>query len=175
MPTAQVCALTSARTAVYVTALLRLRLRYNRLFEANHAGQGFDSNNSTLAALSGAKTYFALHVRRGDFQFKDVKISAADIVKNLGGNALIPRGALVYVSTDDPKGVCEGMTYKRNPCPKGADAKGVPGCMEDCSWQAFTDVGWEVRFLGDFLARGALKDVNPNFYGESRYSCPNSK
>ena len=30
-------------------------------------------------------TYYALHVRRGDFQFKEVKISAHDIVANLKG------------------------------------------------------------------------------------------
>lgn len=38
-----------------------------------------------------------------------MKISAADIVKNLvvDGVSVIPRGALVYLSTDDPKGtVC---------------------------------------------------------------------
>jgi hypothetical protein len=61
--------------------------------------------------------YYALHVRRGDFQFKDVKISASEILKNINGNSgkgegkgngnkdspLIPRGSLVYISTDDPK------------------------------------------------------------------------
>ena len=39
--------------------------------------------------------YYALHIRRGDFQFKEVKISAAQIVENLhfknGENLLIDR------------------------------------------------------------------------------------
>jgi hypothetical protein len=36
-----------------------------------------------------------------------VKISAEQIVKNLivDGVSVIPRGALVYLSTDDPKGL----------------------------------------------------------------------
>lgn len=52
--------------------------------------------------------YYALHVRRGDFQFKEVKISAQEIVRNLDFNGpdglpLIPKGSLVYLSTDDPE------------------------------------------------------------------------
>jgi hypothetical protein len=53
-------------------------------------------------------TYYALHVRRGDFQFKEVKISASEIVANLdtgldGGFPILPKGSVVYLSTDDPK------------------------------------------------------------------------
>lgn len=70
------------------------------------------------ASAPGAADYYALHVRRGDFQFKQVKISAAEIIENLGGNAIIPRGAIVYISTDDPKGICENCVHQRKPCPK---------------------------------------------------------
>jgi len=133
-------------------------------------GEGFDSNNDSTAssrrgpgAATGELPYYALHVRRGDFQFKDVKISASEIVENIGD--LIPRGSVVYISTDDPKGICEGCVYKRKPCPTGAAASATPGCIEDPSWQGFTDAGWEVRFLGDYLKRGALKGVNANFHG----------
>jgi hypothetical protein len=74
-----------------------LSSRYSRLYAANNQGEGFDSNNHSSSATNPSKMYYALHVRRGDFQFKDVKISAADIVKNLGknGQPLIPRGAIV--------------------------------------------------------------------------------
>ena len=46
-------------------------------------GAGFDSNNGTHAAAAkdGRPPYYAIHVRRGDFQFKDVKISAGATVK----------------------------------------------------------------------------------------------
>lgn len=54
---------------------------------------------------TGSSDYYALHIRRGDFQFKDVKIGADEILKNLNfpdknGNPIIPKGALVYLSTD---------------------------------------------------------------------------
>ena len=114
---------------------------------AARRGEGFDSNNASAAArfITGDAPYYALHVRRGDFQFKDVKISASAILKNIGGNALIPRGAVVYISTDDPKGVCEGCTYKKKACPTGPAARDITGCIEDPSWTAFTtEAGWEV-------------------------------
>ena len=38
-------------------------------------------------------TYYALHIRRGDFQFKDVKIGAPEIFTNIGGLDLLPREA----------------------------------------------------------------------------------
>ena len=54
---------------------------------------------------TGSSDYYALHIRRGDFQFKDVKIGADEILKNLNfpdknGDPIIPKGALVYLSTD---------------------------------------------------------------------------
>jgi len=115
--------------------------------------------------------YYALHVRRGDFQFKEVKISAADIVKTLngegkdGGDVIIPPGSIVYVSTDDPKGTCDRCMANKKLCVAGPGARGITGCIEDPSWKAFTDAGWEIRFLDDFLNRGVLKGANPNFYG----------
>jgi len=29
---------------------------------------------------------------------------------------MIPPGSVVYISTDDPKGICEGCTVERKPC-----------------------------------------------------------
>ena len=77
-----------------------------KAIRADAAAHHQRTSGSALGNHSGKGThapYYALHVRRGDFQFKDVKISAEEIIKNLGGNAIIPRGAIVYVSTDDPK------------------------------------------------------------------------
>lgn len=111
--------------------------------------------------------YYALHVRRGDFQFKDVKLSAEEIVQNLhypNGTSIIPRGAMVYLSTDDPDGVCKGCMVQRKPCNTYVSPKPV-GCPEDTSWKAFTKAGWKVRFMRDFLRRGYLNDVNPNVHG----------
>lgn len=82
---------------------------------------------------AGGGAYFALHIRRGDFQFKDVKISAAEIVKNLrhpNGTSIIPAGHLVYLSTDDPDGVCKDCFVNRQPCTSYQTPKPV-GCPED--------------------------------------------
>ncbi len=80
-------------------------------------------------------TFYALHVRRGDLQFKDVKISADDIVKNLhfpNGTSIIPAGALVYLSTDDPDGLCVNCYVNRQPCESYKSPKPV-GCPDDVS------------------------------------------
>ena len=95
--------------------------------------------------------YYALHVRRGDFQFKDVKLSADQIVRNLvggDGQPLIPRGALVYLSTDDPGGVCKNCLVNRKPCESYPTGAKPVGCQEDPSWNAFVfKAGWTLRFL----------------------------
>lgn len=113
--------------------------------------------------------FYAIHARRGDFQFKEVKIGASEMVTNLrfeNGTSIIPHGAMVYLSTDDPDGVCKNCVAQRKPC--GTFEKGSlpPGCPEDPSWTALKkEGGWEVRMLRDFTKKGALKDVNPNWFG----------
>jgi hypothetical protein len=101
--------------------------------------------------------------------FQEVKISAADIVKNLreenNGISVIPRGALVYLSTDDPKGICENCLVQRIPCTQYEAGKKPAGCPEDTTWNAFKEAGWTVRFLNDYISRGVLEGVNPNIYG----------
>lgn len=118
----------------------------------------------------GGGAYYALHIRRGDFQFKEVKIGADEIVKNLDfngpdGKPLIPKGAIVYVSTDDPKGICENCLVQRIPCDKYEKGKKPPGCPEDPSWNAFIKAGWKIRFLQDYEKKGHLEGVNPNLFG----------
>ena len=112
--------------------------------------------------------YYALHVRRGDFQFKDVKISAAEMVQNLvlpNGTPVIPRGALVYLSTDDPEGLCQNCVALKKPCESYKIEDKPTGCPKDTSWKAFYDAGWKVRFLHDYQKKGAVKGVNPNLLG----------
>lgn len=131
--------------AAEVLALIREDAR--RLVGA--APQG----NASTPDSGGA--FVALHVRRGDFtvQYPSSVISAAEIVNNAG--SVVPKGALVYVATDDPNGVCEGCW----PC------QGHP-CLADPSWSAMTAAGWNVRFLKDYAARApALGALKPHFHG----------
>ena len=113
--------------------------------------------------------FYAIHARRGDFQFKEVKISASEIVTNLvfeNGTSIIPRGAMVYLSTDDPDGKCQNCVAQRKPCTSFQAGSKPPGCPEDPSWAALEKEGrWKVRMLRDFIAKGALKGVNPNWLG----------
>jgi hypothetical protein len=46
----------------------------------------------------GDKTYYAIHIRRNDFQYKQVRIPCKDIVKYI--NKRIPTGSKVYIATD---------------------------------------------------------------------------
>ena len=57
-------------------------------------------------------------------------------MRNLRGHEIIPRGAVVYIATDDPEGVCRGCLSNRQPCPRGEAAKSMPGCPVDPSWDA---------------------------------------
>ena len=114
--------------------------------------------------------YYALHIRRGDFQFKQVKISAAKIVQNLRGNAIIPRNSLVYVATDDPRGVCDGCRSNGKPCPPltGNNGDRPPGCPADPSWDAFWRNGWILVFSSNFTnprSHNLLGGINPNYLG----------
>jgi hypothetical protein len=130
--------------------------------------------------------YYALHIRRGDFQYKvvsfffcvsyiycllfpqDVKISAEEIFKNLhypNGTAIIPEGSFVYISTDDPDGKCKDCYANRQPCTSYAAGQKPVGCPEDPSWNFFLKAGWKIRFLRDYIKAGYIADVNPNVHG----------
>ena len=86
---------------------------------------------------TGNGDFYALHIRRGDLQFKEVKIGASDMVRNLryeNGTAIIPSGSLVYLSTDDPEGLCKGCTdAKGQPCERFPKGSKPVGCPEDVS------------------------------------------
>jgi hypothetical protein len=112
--------------------------------------------------------YYALHIRRGDFQYKDVKHSATEILANLVNvdkTPIIPPGSVVYLSTDDPEGKCVNCYVNRQPCDSYKKGQKPVGCQEDPSWDAFRRAGWKLRFLGDYLKQGYIKDANPNQYG----------
>ncbi len=126
-----------------------------------------DARNEIINNPDGK--YYALHIRRGDFQYKDVKLSAADIVKNLhdaNGIPIIPPGSLVYVSTDDPEGICVHCYAQRQPCESFAKGSKPIGCPEDSSWSAFTLFGWKIKFLHNYTKdKGMFKGMNPNLFG----------
>lgn len=49
-------------------------------------------------SLIGDGKYYSLHIRRNDFQYTEVKISAEEILVNI--SSTIPKGSKLYISTD---------------------------------------------------------------------------
>lgn len=46
----------------------------------------------------GDREYYAIHIRRNDFQYKDLFISCEDIVDNI--KDIVPEGSVLYIATD---------------------------------------------------------------------------
>ena len=56
-------------------------------------------------------------------------------MKNLhfpNGTSIIPKGSFVYISTDDPDGLCVNCFVQRKACTEYTTPK-PPGCPEDVS------------------------------------------
>jgi len=84
----------------------------------------------------GDGVYSSFHVRRGEFQYKNVKIPAADMLANIGDK--IPKDRLVFIATDE-----------RN----------------KAFFDAFKARWPKLKFLDDYMDMAQLKDINPNFLG----------
>ena len=55
-----------------------------------------------------------------------------------------------------PQGICENCYVNRQPCTSYPAGKKPVGCQEDTSWTAFVNFGWKLRFLDDYLKKGAF-------------------
>lgn len=56
-----------------------------------------------------------------------------DNLKFLNGTSIIPPNSFVYISTDDPQGICKGCTVLRKPCDEYPKGSKPVGCPEDVS------------------------------------------
>lgn len=90
----------------------------------------------------GNGSYSSFHIRRGEFQYNNVKISAEELLQNVGH--LIPAGQLVFIATDEKK--------KK-------------------FFDAFRSQWPQIRFLDDFADLAGLKSINPNYLGEVLCRC----
>lgn len=84
----------------------------------------------------GNGSYIGFHIRRGEFQYKVVKISAEKMIDNL--KSVLPRDRLVFVATDE-----RNKTF----------------------FDAFKRHFPQVRFLDDYMISAGLKELNPNYLG----------
>ena len=83
--------------------------------------------------LTGFSTF---HVRRGEFQYKNVKIPAEEMLENVG--EFIPAGQLVYIATDEKDKNFFNAFRKRWP---------------------------DIKFMDDYMDVAGLRTINPNFLG----------
>jgi len=79
--------------------------------------------------------YSAFHIRRGEFQYKEVKIPGDQWMANIG--QFIPKDELLYMASDE-----RNKTF----------------------FLPFRN-GHRLRFLDDFMDLAGLRDVNPNYLG----------
>jgi hypothetical protein len=89
-----------------------------------------------MIAVSGGR-YAAFHIRRGELQYKEVKLPASDILKNTFNN-ISSDITVAYVATDE-----------RN----------------KSFFDAFHNRFEKVYYLDDFFKKLGLANVNPNFLG----------
>lgn len=79
--------------------------------------------------------YSAFHIRRGEFQYKEVKIPAEEWMANIG--QFIPKDELLYMASDE-RNKSFFLPFRK---------------------------GHRLRFLDDYMDLAGLSDVNPNYLG----------
>ena len=80
--------------------------------------------------------FSTFHIRRGDFQYKEVKISAKEMLDNVAD--VLGPNELIYISTDE-----RDATF----------------------FKPFLDAGHTVRFLSDYGEVADLKAMDTNYFG----------
>jgi len=80
--------------------------------------------------------YSSLHVRRGEFQYRETRLPAEELLKNIGN--LIPSGELLFIATDERDKSFFEPFKKRFP---------------------------RIMFLDDFYEMAGLSGLNPNYLG----------
>ena len=98
-------------------------------------GGGEVGHGGGRMATSG---YAAYHIRHGDFQFKVVRLSAAEILES--SKDLLLENELLYIASDE-----KDLSFFDDMCGEGS--------------------GHTCKFLNDYLDVAGLRDVDPNYYG----------
>lgn len=86
--------------------------------------------------VEGRGNYSAFHIRRGEFQYKEVKIPAEEMMANVGH--LLPENELLFIATDEKNKTFFLPFRQRFP---------------------------KLRFLDDYMDLADLRHINPNFLG----------
>ena len=85
----------------------------------------------------GGGQYSSFHVRRGELQYKEVKVNGSVLIDTV--QDVLPKGALLFIATDE-----SNRTF----------------------FDPFKARGWSrIRHLGDYLDIADLRGLNPNYLG----------
>lgn len=95
----------------------------------------FASKVVDLVRADGGGTYDAIHIRRGDFQFKETRLPVETIFKNV--EDIIKPGSLVYVLTDEHNATFFEPVQSK----------------------------YRLRFMKDYFVTAKLEEMNPNYSG----------
>eukprot|EP01062_Namystynia_karyoxenos_P058790 TRINITY_DN50277_c0_g1_i1.p1 TRINITY_DN50277_c0_g1~~TRINITY_DN50277_c0_g1_i1.p1 ORF type:complete len:777 (+),score=257.76 TRINITY_DN50277_c0_g1_i1:150-2480(+) len=91
---------------------------------------------SMIREEAGEAGFSAMHVRRGELQYQEVKISAKELLANTADH--LHSGELLYIATDE---------------------------KQKSFFKPFEERGYRVRFLKDYYDRAGLGKINQNFIG----------
>ena len=92
--------------------------------------QGFSTDENEAGG------YSSLHIRRGDFQYKRMKLTSHEWVENTLD--VLQKNEILYISTDE-----KNKTF----------------------FEPFREAGYKLRFLDDFAELAGLEDLDPNHMG----------
>lgn len=84
----------------------------------------------------GQGKFSTFHIRRGEFQYKEVKIPANQMLENIG--EFIPANELIFIATDE---------------------------KNKSFFKDFRNRWPNIRFLDDYMETADLYDINPNYLG----------
>jgi len=96
--------------------------------EGRAAGLSIDAN--------GAGGYSALHIRRGDFQYKKMKLSGDEWLMNT--RDVLKKNEILYIATDE---------------------------ADKDFFDPFRRAGFKLHFLSDYIESAALEGMDPNIMG----------
>ena len=107
--------------------------------------------------ILGDKQYYSIHIRGGDYQFFDLRISVKDICNNIKN--IIPYKSTLYISTDILKGGTPNDLVSGS-----SEYAGVEGAEEDKSYFKELEDKYHIIFYSDIEERIKLdKNFNKNW------------
>jgi hypothetical protein len=125
----------------------------------------------------GDKNYYAIHIRRNDFQYKRLRIPCEDIVKNIDKS--VPDGSKLYIATDHKEkdffkpleDKYDVYYYDDLSSDKKVDFNLIPIIEQLICTRAVLFIGQEFSTLSSYVyrLRGYMEDIDNKDYHVNTY------